>query len=99
MRPRISNARTTTPPIVPPAMAPALRFEVEPVVTLVVVPGYDDADAAAAAADDDATAPAAGDAVGSAGVWVVPDWSDTAVVALDGVVGSEGVVVVVVVVG
>jgi hypothetical protein len=53
MRPRMTNTRATTPPMAPPAMAPALIFEVEEVVNeLVVFP--DVVDAAAAATVDDA---------------------------------------------
>jgi hypothetical protein len=53
MRPRMSNIRTITPPMTPPAMAPVLIFEVEEVVNeLVVFPDVIDA-AAAAAVDDD----------------------------------------------
>lgn len=49
----MSNTRATAPPMAPPAMAPALTFEVEELVNeLVVFPDVIDA-AAAAAADDD----------------------------------------------
>lgn len=71
MRPRISNTRATTPPMAPPAMAPALTFEVEEVVNeLVVFPDVIDAAAAAAADDDDADGSAEdwGDVVESATV-------------------------------
>lgn len=60
----MSNTRATTPPMAPPAMAPALIFEVEEVVNeLVVFPDVIDAATAAAADDDD------DDADGSAEDW------------------------------
>jgi hypothetical protein len=62
----MSNTKTTTPPMTPPAMAPTLILEAERVsMVLVVLP--DDVDAAAAAEDDGA--------VDSA-----EDWSDVCVV-------------------
>lgn len=61
----MSNTRATTPPMAPPAMAPALIFEVEEVVNeLVVFPDVIDAATAAAADDDDDD-----DADGSAEDW------------------------------
>lgn len=56
----MSNTRATTPPMAPPAIAPALIFEAEEVVNELVV--FPDVIGAAAAADDD-------DAGGSAEGW------------------------------
>lgn len=63
----MSNARTTTPPITPPAMAPTLVFEVELAAKVLVV--FPDDVVAAAAEDDDDDDDDDDDAVGPAEDW------------------------------
>lgn len=69
MKPRMSNTRATAPPMAPPAIAPALTFEVEELVNEpVVFPDVIDAAAAAADDDEDGSAEDWGDVVESATV-------------------------------